>query len=108
MNDKLPPYFSSMKPQLPEACGRYEIRSPKFHLPTIYHKYAEQTIKYCLVQQLNKEKCPFNITAKVYTHSFLCYKVFLKNQILELYSDSCEIVDCYVCRKTRIANQLQL
>ena len=47
--------FSSMFPQLPVACARYELRNPKSHLPTIKHKYAENSIRYCLIRQLNSE-----------------------------------------------------
>ena len=33
MNNQLPMFFSSMTPQLPVACARYELRNPKSHLP---------------------------------------------------------------------------
>ena len=50
MNNQLPMFFSSMTPQLPVACARYELRNPKSHLPTIKHKYAENSIRYCLIR----------------------------------------------------------
>ena len=55
MNNQLPMFFSSMAPQLPVAYARYELRNPKSHLPTIKHKYAENSIRYCLISQLNSE-----------------------------------------------------
>ena len=48
MNNHLPMFFSSMTPQLPVACARYELRNPMSYLPTIKHTYAENTIRYCL------------------------------------------------------------
>ena len=35
MNNKLPEYFSFMKPVIPVATERYEIRNPSFHAPNI-------------------------------------------------------------------------
>ena len=55
MNNRLPMFFSSMTPQLSVACARYELRNPKSHLPTIKHKYAENSIRYCLIRQLNSD-----------------------------------------------------
>ena len=49
MNNKLPNCFSSCKPVLPVDNERYEIRNPGFHLPVINHKFAEQSLEYCLV-----------------------------------------------------------
>ena len=44
MNNKLPEYFSFMKPVLPVATERYEIRNPSFHAPAIKHKFAETVL----------------------------------------------------------------
>ena len=82
MNDQLPIYFVDWKPVLPRVCTRYEIRSPTFHLPLIRHKFAENTLRYCLIKQLNREKCSFLITAKVHTHSYQGYKIYLNIMLL--------------------------
>ena len=37
MNNKSPEYFSFIKPVLPVATERYEIRNPSFHAPAIKH-----------------------------------------------------------------------
>ena len=42
-----------MKPVLPQLCSRYEVRNPVFHLSDIRHSFAEQSIRYCLIKQLN-------------------------------------------------------
>ena len=56
INNKLPHCFSSYKPVLPVVNERYKIRNPGFHLPVINHKFAEQSLKYCLIRQLNKDQ----------------------------------------------------
>ena len=48
--------------------------------------------------QLNMEKCSALITSKVHTHSFLGYKTYVKQKAIDLYSDHCTILQCYVCQ----------
>ena len=92
-------YFIDWKPELPRVCTRYEIRSPVFHLPLIRHKFAENSLRYCLIKQLNMEKCSVLTTSKVHTHSFPGYKTYLKQKAIDLYSDHCTISQCYACQK---------
>ena len=99
MNDQLPIYFVDWKPVLPRVCTRYEIRSPAFHLPLIRHKFTENSLRYCLIKQLNREKCSILITAKVHTHSYQGYKIYLKHNAIDHYSVDCNIFECYVCQK---------
>ena len=56
-----------MKPVLPIICTRYEIRNPVFHLPNIRHSFAEQSIGYCLIKQLNAEEGSTLTTNMVHT-----------------------------------------
>ena len=85
MNNQLSTYFVEWRPELPRVCTRYEIRSPVFHLPAIKHKFAEHSLRYCLIKQLNREKCSILITSKVHTHSFQGYKTYLKNKAIDVY-----------------------
>ena len=55
MHNDLPLYFSAMKPTLPTVCRRYEIRTPMFHLPMIRHTFSEHSIRFCLINLLNKD-----------------------------------------------------
>ena len=43
----------------------------------VKHKFAEHSLRYCLIKQLNREKCSILITSKVHTHSFQGYKRYL-------------------------------
>ena len=88
-----------LKPVLPRVCTRYEIQSPTFHLPLIGHKFAENSLRYCLIKQLNRETCSFLITAKVHTHSYQGYKIYLKHNAIDHYNVDCNIFECYVCQK---------
>ena len=96
MNDQLPIYFVDEKPVLLRVCTRYEIRSPAFHLPLIRHKFAENSIRHCLIKQLNREKCSILITAK---HSYQGYTIYLKHNAIDHYSVDCNIFESYVCQK---------
>ena len=85
MNNKLPEYFSFLKPVLPPATERYEIRNLWFHTPAIKHKLAECSLQYCLINQLNPENCFALLTDKVSMNSFYSFKVFVKSRILNSY-----------------------
>ena len=79
MNNKLPEYFSFMKAVLSTATGRYEIQNSSFHMPVIKHKFAECSLQYCLINQLNSENCFALLTDKVSMNSFYNFKDFVKS-----------------------------
>ena len=81
----IPEYFSFMKPVLPVATDRYEIRNPSFHASALKHKFAECSVQYCQINQLNSESCFALLTDKVNTNSFYSFKVFIKSRILNFY-----------------------
>ena len=51
-----------MKPVLPTATERYEIRNPLFHTPAIKHKFAECSFQYSADKsaELGKLFCSVN------------------------------------------------
>ena len=107
MNNQLPMFFSSMTPQLPVACARYELRNPKSHLPTIKHKYAENSIRYCLIRQLNSEvtwASTVEIKNMVFTTPYPRFKTSIKNNIIDSYKEHCvkRTEDCFVCTRLRL------
>ena len=87
INSKLPEYFSFMKPVLPVVTERYEIRNPSFHASAIKHRFAECSLQYCLINQLNSENCYALLTDKVSTNSFYSFKVFIKSRIFNSYQN---------------------
>ena len=68
--------FLFIKSFLPVVNERYEIRNPGFHLPVINHKFAEQSLKYCLIGQLNKDHSFIIIADKALWVSFYSFKVY--------------------------------
>ena len=68
---------------LPRVCTRYEIRSPVFHLPVIKHKFAEHSLRYCLIKQLNREfSVLFSLQVKCIHTLFRVTKRILKIKLL--------------------------
>ena len=96
MNNMLPSYFILMKPELPPTVNQYEIRRPKFRVPFIKHVFAEHLLKYHMIIKLN-EPGSIHYSSKVFTHSFLGFKFYLKNNVIDSYSDHCNIVNCRSC-----------
>ena len=76
MNNKLANCFSLYKPVLPVVNEKYEIRNPGFHLPVINHKFAEQSLKYCLIGQLNKDHSFIIIADKALRVLFYSFEVY--------------------------------
>ena len=74
MYNELQHCFSSFKPVLPVVNERYEIRNPGFHLPVINHKFAEQSLKYCLISQLSKDQSSNIIADKALRFHFIALK----------------------------------
>ena len=107
MNNQLPMFFSSMTPQLSVACASYELRNPKSHLPTIKHKYAENSIRYCLIRQLNSEvtwASTVEIKNMVFTTPYPRFKTSIKNKLIDSYKGHCvkRTEDCFVCTRLRL------
>ena len=94
MTNQLPVYFAIMKPVLPQVCTRYEIRNPVYHLPDIRHAFAQQSLKYCLIKQLNTVE---GYADMIHNTSFKNYKMDIKHKMINSYNAACTIRNCYVC-----------
>ena len=97
MNNSLPPYFNYVKPRLPDVCTHYSVRRPLYILPKVNIELIRSSIQYVLSKLLNTSDESTNFTNKIDTHSFYGYKLYLKNNILQSYNESCTIINCYVC-----------
>ena len=104
MHNDLPEYFSTMTPTLPTVCRRYEIRAPVFHLPVIRHTFAEHSIRFCLINLLNKDTRSTIIMERVDTDPYPIFKFYMKEQIFDSYQTECIIINCPVCRRLKINN----
>ena len=99
MNNLLPSYFNSMKLKPPELCNVYSIRRPTYHLPINRHEFAKQVIKNKLLELLNTESGTLLILSKVHMHSFIGFKIYIKNKVIDSYSYICNKVVCESCRR---------
>ena len=99
MNNMLPSYFEYMKPVQPVACNYYGIRKPRLHPPIINHEFGEQMVQYCLIKILNEDNHETTLNKNnIYSQSFFTFKVTLKINKINSYSDTCNIRDCNICK----------
>ena len=99
MNNMLPYYFEYMKPVQPVACNYYGIRKPRLHPPIINHEFGEQMVQYCLIKILNEDNHETTLNKNnIYSQSFFTFKVTLKINKINSYSDTCNIRDCNICK----------
>ena len=96
MNNELPHYFTNMKPELPRVAEYYSLRRPTFHLPRISHEFAEHMLEYQMIKALNNPEASAFI-AKVHTHSYFGFKLYVKNTIINQYLDHCTLQYCNTC-----------
>ena len=87
-----------LKPNMPLVCDYYGLRNPKIHLSTIKHDIAKHIVQYCLIKLLNKDNKYTTLNkSKLYTQSFFTFKLNLKYQMIDSYSQICEIDNCKTC-----------
>ena len=84
-----------MKPTLPTVCRRYKIRVPVFHLPVIRHTCAEHSIRFCLINLLNKDTRSTIIMERVDTDPYPSFKFYMKEQRFDSYQKECIIINSY-------------
>ena len=78
-----------MKPKLPELSNVYSIRKPTFHLSVIRHEFDMQLIGYNMLELLKSGT--LLVSSTFHTHSFIGFKIYIKNKVIDSYS--------YICNK---------
>ena len=71
----------------------YGIRNPKLYLSLIKHGFAEQMVQYYLINLLNKDKDASDILSCIQQHPFCKFKSDLICDIIDKYSDKCDIFE---------------
>ena len=61
------------------------------------HKLLEQSVRYYIPILLSK--MPSSITDKIDTHSLHGFSSYSKKCLLGTYSESCSVLNCYICMK---------
>ena len=97
-NKLLPEYFATFTLMTNEGIHSYETRNKKdVHKTFTKYEFVKKWLKNKLVNLINE--CPLNIKSKVNTHSYQGFSLYVKNQLINKYFDTCAIINCYVCRR---------
>ena len=83
------------------------MQKKEYLLPTIKHKYAENSIRYCFIRQLKSEvtwASTVEIKNMVFTTPYPRFKTSIKNKIIDSYKERCvkRTEDCFVCTRLRL------
>ena len=54
INNHLPHYFDSFKPQFANGVSHYNLRNPSMQLPIIKHEFPKQSLRYKLITTLKR------------------------------------------------------
>ena len=96
MNNELPHYFTNVKPELLRVTEYYMLRKPSFHLPRISHEFVEHMLEYQMIKALNNSEAS-EFIAKVHTHSYFGFKLYVENILINTYLDHCTLQYCNTC-----------
>jgi len=92
----LPQFFSdSFSIVRQHDTHEHNTRTQMVIAPRIFHKFAEQCIRFSLPKLLNENIV--SILEKVHTHSQNGFSYYVKNVLLSHYQTECYINNCYIC-----------
>ena len=97
LNRKLPTYFQSLPFVFNENFHGVNTRQRRnLHINRVAHSFAEKCIRYNLPKLINDTN-PL-VFKKFFTHSFHWFSNYSKRFFISMYTENCEIVNCYICR----------
>ena len=91
----LPSKFDVFCPKQSLGSSCYKIRNPKYVLPGFKHEFVRKGFHYNLIVIINNT--PSFVFDKIYTHSIQGFALYIKQYILNSYSNICLVENCYVC-----------
>ena len=96
IHEKLPKYFLEI-PFLAnqDIHSHYTRNCRRIHIYQVKHSFAKKCIRHSIPEIINNASA--NITDKLTTHSVHGLKCFIKSKIIDEYSDTCLIHNCYIC-----------
>ena len=71
--------------------------SNKIHTARINHEFAKKCLKYNLPHIINDT--PEIVVEKIYTHSLRGFTTYAKQFLIQKYTDTCAIPNCYSCNQ---------
>ena len=97
VNMELPTYFNNISLQHNYEVHQHNTRAARsLFIPQVNHEFAKKCIRYSIIQTVNRTPAP--IISKIATHSISGFCKYIKNDIIEKYSMTCLINNCYVCQ----------
>ena len=100
INNNLPHYFDSFKPQFANGVLHYNLRKPSMQLPINKHEFPRQSLRYKLITTLNEMSAEAMELAKNYTQKR--FVDLVRNNIANGYRNTC--VDPRNCYTTHNIN----
>ena len=95
-HNQLPKYFSNSIFHRMNEIHTHDTRfMQNFQIPLIRHEYARNSMKYRIPKLYNS--FPKIVTEKINTHSLHGFSNYAKKFLLDSYSSSCVVSNCYVC-----------
>ena len=99
INNNLPPYFDSFKPQFANGVLHYNLRKPSMQLPIIKHEFLKQSLRYKLITTLNEMSAETMELAKSYTQKR--FIDLIRYNIVNGYGNTCvDPRNCYTCNNS--------
>jgi len=95
-NSMLPEYFQTNLFIRNTNIHQHNTRSANaYHIPRIKFVFARNKIQFIIATAYNN--APILIRNKFYTHSFPGFTKYVKNHVIENYSENCSVRNCYIC-----------
>ena len=95
-NNMLTKYFYTNLFTQNQNIHHHNTRNAKnFQIPNVKHDFAKNSIQYRITKCFNT--CPCQIKDKIYSHSIQGFTRYVKLQLLNSYSVTCNTRNCYVC-----------
>ena len=86
-------YFNNFKLTLFSHIHNHDTKNRNLLCPErVYHEFPKHNVRHEIINIFNT--FPVDITSKFHTHSLSGLMYFIKS-----YSDSCDILNCYICRQ---------
>ena len=99
INNNLPHYLDSFKPQFANGVSHYNLRNPSVQLPIIKHEFPKQYIKYKLKTTLNEMSAEIIELVKNYSQKRIVD--LIRNNIVNGYRNTCaDPRNCYTCNNS--------
>ena len=98
LHDDLPDYLLKIPFVLNRSVHSHNTRDrDELYLTKPHHEYARKCLRYDIPRVINK--APSMYKDKVSSHSIQGFSWYIKLKIVESYSETCLIQNCYICAR---------